>query len=173
MLRLYQVDGSVNMLASSVHFQSSPIQTALFHPHGKRVFCGGRRRYFYAWDIETGAITKVSRVYGHEQEQRSMEKFITSTDGSMLCFVGKGGWINILSADTGQWIAEVKIDGNVADLKWWPEGDGMTIIGEEGEVWDWDAKARSFCNRWRDEGGVSLTKLSLVSSENRQYCAIG
>lgn len=171
-LRMYHIDGKTNPIATSLHVRESPFQTAQFHPDGKRVFAAGRRRYLYIWDIETGSATKITRMYGHEQTQRSMEKFELSPCGRYVGLMGKNGWINILSATSGQWIAGAKVEGIIADIAWHHDGEHVSIVNTNGEVWEWNSTSRQFTNRWRDEGGVGITTLAL-GGRNDRWCAIG
>ncbi|KAK9368419.1 WD40-repeat-containing domain protein [Lipomyces kononenkoae] len=160
-LRIYNVDGKVNPLATSLHIRSSPIQTAQFHADGRRAFAGGRRRYFYIWDLESGNVDKISRMYGHEHHQHSMERFKLSPCGRFIGLIGSGGWINLLDANTGQWISGAKIEGgHVADFVWNHDGGTMTIANSAGEVWEWSTSERRYLSRWADYGGTGITTLA-------------
>ncbi|KAK9312736.1 WD40-repeat-containing domain protein [Lipomyces starkeyi] len=164
-LRIYNVDGKVNPLATSLHIRSSPVQTAHFHADGRRAFAGGRRRYFYVWDLETGSVDKISRMYGHERHQHSMERFKLSPCGRFIGLIGSGGWINLLDANTGQWISGAKIEGgNVADFVWSHDGGSMTIANSAGEVWEWSTSERRYISRWADYGGIGVTTLSATDN---------
>ncbi|KAK9237616.1 WD40-repeat-containing domain protein [Lipomyces kononenkoae] len=160
-LRIYNVDGKVNPLATSLHIRSSPVQTAQFHADGRRAFAGGRRRYFYIWDLESGNVDKISRMYGHEHHQRSMERFKLSPCGRFIGLIGSGGWINLLDANTGQWISGAKIEGGrVADFVWNHDGGSMTIANSAGEIWEWSTSERRYISRWADYGGTGITTLA-------------
>lgn len=171
-LRIYHIDGKNNALASSLHIRRSPFQTAQFHIDGRRVLAGGRRRYLYIWDIETGSATKISRMFGHEDTQRSMEKFKLSPCGRYIGLVGSNGWVNILSATSGKWVAGAKVEGVIADLAWHRDGNKLLIVNTTGEVWQWDSTARQFTARWRDEGGIGTTTIAIGGKDDR-WCAIG
>ncbi|KAK9456517.1 WD40-repeat-containing domain protein [Dipodascopsis uninucleata] len=169
-LRIYNTDGKVNQLATSLHIRSSPIQTAQFHPDGRRVFAGGRRRHFYIWDLESGEVEKISRMYGHEQHQRSMERFKISPCGRFVGLIGSGGWINLLDANSGQWISGAKIEGGqIADFVWERDGSSITIANSAGEAWLWSTSERRFVSRWADYGGIGITALSSCD----RWCALG
>lgn len=164
-LRIYNVDGKVNPLATSLHIRSSPIQTAEFHVDGHRVFAGGRRRYFYVWDLESGNVDKINRMYGHEQSQRSMERFKLSPCGRFIGLIGSGGWVNLLDANNGQWISGAKIEGGgVADFVWSKDGGLITIANSAGEIWEWSTSERRFVSRWADFGGVGITALAATDN---------
>jgi len=112
-------------------------------------------------------VEKVSRIYGHQEEQKSMEKFKLSPCGRWMGIVGSarkgGGSINILDAQTLQWIAQARIEsrGGVADFAWWSDGEGMCIAGKNGEVSEWSVQERRIVTRWTDEGAVGTTVIAL------------
>lgn len=171
-LRIYHVDGKHNTLVTSLHVRNSPFQSAQFHPDGKRVFAAGRRRYLYIWDIESGNVEKITRLYGHEQTQRSMENFYLSPCGRYLALIGNTGWVNILVTASGQWITGAKVEGVVADIAWHSKGDKLTIATKFGDIWEWDSTTRKLDNHWRDQSGVGITTIALGGNNDR-WCAVG
>ncbi|KAI9800127.1 MAG: hypothetical protein M1833_003454 [Piccolia ochrophora] len=157
-----------NPLLTSLHVRSTPLATTSFlPPNGTRIFLSGRRRYFHVWDLPSGRIDQVTRVYGHGEEQRSMERFKLSPCGRWMALVGStrkdGGAINVLNANTTQWVAQARVEGRggVADFAWWADGQGLCIVGKGGEVVEWDLEAREVVARWTDDGGVGITVLTL------------
>lgn len=167
-LRIYHIDGKVNPVATSLHIRDSPFQTALFHPDGKRVFAGGRRRYLYIWNLETGGVEKITRMYGHGQTQQSMENFVLSPCGQYVGLIGSGGWMNVLGADNGQWVAGAKIDGVIADIFWGADGI-VTIASTHGDIYEWSVESRQFIKRWKDVGAVGVTRIA----RSGRWCAVG
>lgn len=173
-MRLYHIDGKKNPLATSLHIRQSPFQTTQFHPDGQRVFGAGRRKYLYIWNIQTGLAEKITRMYGHEDTQRSMENFSISPCGRYIGMVGRSGWLNVLLASTGQWITGAKIEGDIADIAWTHDGERALIVNTAGDVWEWSSSSRKFENRWKDESGVGVTRIALSGSANGdRYVAIG
>jgi U3 small nucleolar RNA-associated protein 18 len=163
-----------NPLLTSVHVSSTPLHTSAFlPPNGDKIFFSGRRRFFHTWDLESGTIQKVTRVYGHKEEQKSMERFKLSPCGRYMGLVGSarkgGGIVNILDASTTQWIAAARIEGRggIADFAWWSDGEGITIAGKGGEVGEWSMANRSFVTLWNDEGAVGTTVLTLGGRSGR------
>ncbi|TAQ89220.1 hypothetical protein B7494_g2451 [Chlorociboria aeruginascens] len=157
-----------NPLLTSVHIKHTPLHTSAFlSPSGDKIFFSGRRRYFHIWDLPSGNIQKVTRIYGHKDEQKSMERFKLSPCGRYMGLVGSskkgGGTINVLDANTSQWIAAARIEGKngVADFAWWSDGEGFTIVGKGGEVGEWSVESRSFIARWVDDGSIGATVLTL------------
>ncbi|KAF3906163.1 hypothetical protein ABW20_dc0100684 [Dactylellina cionopaga] len=170
-LRLYHIDKKTNPPATSLYLQGTPIHTAAFHPDGKRVFASGRRRYFHIWDLESGKIEKITRIYGNQEHQKSMEKFKLSPCGRFMALCGAHGYVNVLDAKTGQWVAAVVIEGVVADISWSVGGKTLFVANRGGEIWEWDSGERKVESRWVDEGGVGLTTLALGG--NDRWCAVG
>lgn len=74
-----------------------------------------------------------------------------------------GGMVNVLDANTCQWVAEVRVEGKggVADFEWWSDGDGLLALGKGGEAVEWDGRERRVIARWVDEGAVGTTTVSL------------
>ncbi|KAI5846468.1 WD40-repeat-containing domain protein [Morchella snyderi] len=169
-LRLHHIDGKVNPPATSLHIRRTPINSAWFHPDGKRVFASGRRRYFHVWDLESGAVEKVTRVYGHQEEQKSMERFKLSPDGRFMAILGSKGRVNILDAKTLQWVALAAVEGRIQDVSWHHDGSTLTIANKGGELWEYDITARAFTARWRDEGGFATT---VVANGGSRWVAVG
>jgi U3 small nucleolar RNA-associated protein 18 len=65
-----------------------------------------------------------------------------------------GGILNILDANTTQWVASMRVEGGngIADYAWWSDGNGLTVVGKGGEVAEWSVETRSYVARWIDEG---------------------
>ncbi|KAL9041172.1 MAG: hypothetical protein Q9180_001457 [Flavoplaca navasiana] len=157
-----------NPLLTSLHIHSTPLFTTVFQPpDGSKILFAGRRRYFHSWNLSTGRVDKISRLYGPRSEQKSMERFKISPCGRWMGLVGSrrrgAGLINVLDARTSQWIAEVHVESNggVADFEWWGDGEGMTVIGKGGEAVEWDGRQRKVVGRWIDEGAVGTTVLAM------------
>ncbi|KAI9767451.1 MAG: hypothetical protein M1840_005680 [Geoglossum simile] len=166
---------SPNPLLTSVHLRSTPLTTTSFDcPSGDRIFLSGRRRYFHIWNLKSGAFEKVCRIYGHQEEQRSMERFKLSPCGRWMGLVGSsrkgGGVVNVLDAVTLQWVAQARIEGHggVADFAWWADGEGMCIVSKGGEVGEWDIRRKGFVGRWNDEGAVGTTVIALGAKGGRE-----
>lgn len=164
-----------NPLLTSVHIKGTPLYTSAFlPPNGDKIFFSGRKRYFHTWDLESGTVQKVSRIYGHQDEQRSMERFKLSPCGRYMGLVSSsqkgGGIINILDANTTQWIAAARIEGRggLADFAWWSDGEGLTIAGKGGEIGEWSMKEGKFVALWNDEGAIGLTVLTLGGRTGRK-----
>lgn len=157
-----------NPLLTSLHLRSTPITTSTFlQPNGTKIFFSGERPYFHTWDLSSGNISKISSIAGHRDEQRRMTLFKLSPCGRWMGLKGTGrkggGMINVLNAETCQWVAEVRVEGKggVADFDWWGNGDGMVVLGQGGEAVEWDGRRHCVVARWVDEGAVGTTVVAL------------
>ena len=159
-----------NPLISSLHIRGTALCNTIFHPDplDPRIFLGARRRFFHIWNVSTGVVEKITRIYGHQHAQRSMDRFLLSPSGQHLALLGtarKGGGasIHIVDAKTLQWAQEIRVEsrGGIADFCWWRDSSGMSIAGKNGEVTEWDVIQRQPIIRWLDEGAVGITVLAL------------
>jgi U3 small nucleolar RNA-associated protein 18 len=129
----------------------------------------------HVWDISTGKVEKITRIIGHSDEQKSFESFKISPDGQHIALEGSarkgGGVINILSAESMQWIAQVRIDsiGGIADFAWWRDSSGLCVVGKNGECTEWSLEQRRGIARWKDEGAVGTTTLALGGDSGRKH----
>jgi len=169
-LRLHHINGTTNPPATSLHLRNTPISTAHFHPSGTSIIAAGRRKYFHIWNLSTGTIQKVTRIYGHAEVQRSMETFRISPDGKFMALVASRGFVNVLNATTYQWVCAAKIEGRVADVSWWGDSHGLTIGNKVGGVWEFDVLEEKVVARWQDEGGHATT---VVKNGGSRWIAIG
>jgi U3 small nucleolar RNA-associated protein 18 len=168
-----------NPLLTSLHIRGSQLTTTAFHPNDSRIFLSARRRYFHIWNLQTGRVEKISRVYGQQHQQKSMERFKLSPDGKFMALLGTakkgGGIVNILDAHTLQWSSQVRIEsrGGIAEFAWWRDGDGLVIAGKGGEITEWHLQSQRVISRWQDEGAVGTTTLSLGGRHNFSKSTIG
>lgn len=113
-----------------------------------------------------------------------METFKISPDGRNIAIQGStrkgGGVLNILDANTLQWIAQARVEstGGIADFEWWADSTGLVIAGKNGEMTEWDLENRIAVARWKDDGAVGTTTISLGGKSEKsiggyRYIAIG
>lgn len=156
-----------NPLLTSMHIRGTPLSTTAFHPTDGRIFLSARRRYFHVWDLNTGRVEKISRVYGQQHEQRTMEQFKLSPDGKYMALLGSarkgGGVINILSTGSLQWTSQARVEsrGGIADFCWWRDSKGLAIAAKNGEITEWSIIDQRVVARWQDEGAVGTTTIAL------------
>lgn len=169
---LHHVDPSAhptpNPALTSVQVRRTDLRRAAFvGPRGDEVVFAGRRRYFHAWDLSSGAVRKVAKVQAHQREHRTMERFRPSPCGRYLALQASdkkgGGMLNVVNAATMQWIAQARVDGRggIADFAWWGDGNGLTIAGKDGQVAEWSLASRRTVGVWRDEGSIGGTVMAL------------
>ncbi|KAI0203917.1 U3 small nucleolar RNA-associated protein [Astrocystis sublimbata] len=174
-----------NPLLMSTKIKQVAVRRAQFSPDGKKIFMAGRRRYIHSWDIESGAIQKTNKIMGHQDEQRTWERFRLSPCGRYLGLIATtrkgGGVINLLNVHTMQWIAAARLDsrGGIIDFCWWRTGNGLTILGKGGQVGEYSMASRRFLGVWNDEGSNGGTAIALGGSQGPellgedQWVAIG
>ncbi|KAK3329002.1 WD40-repeat-containing domain protein [Apodospora peruviana] len=157
-----------NPLLTSVQVKSTDLRRSAFlGPESDEIIFSGRRRYFHSWNISTGLVKKVTQIQGHQREQRTMEHFRLSPDGRHMALVSSdkkgGGMVNIINVKTMQWVAQARPNGRggVSDMCWWSTGDGLTILGKDGQVTEWSIITRRTVGVWRDEGSIGGTVIAL------------
>lgn len=171
-LYLHHVDPSAhptpNPQLTSVQVKSVPIRRSAFlHPNGDEIIMAGRRRFFHSWNLSNGIVKKVTKIQGHQEEQKTMERFRLSPDGKHMALVATsrkgGGMLNIVSVSSMQWVAQARLDsrGGIADFSWWRDGQGITILGRDGQVGEWSLATRRTVGIWRDEGSIGGTVVAL------------
>ncbi|CCE64774.1 hypothetical protein TPHA_0I02730 [Tetrapisispora phaffii CBS 4417] len=203
-LRIYHIDGKNNHLVSSLYLKDTPVQTCTFYvaPNSgnskkvtqQNIFTGGRRRYMHSWDLSTqlvhnqtantstSRIEKISRLYGHQDTQRSFEKFklghfynFTSNEThGIILLQGNNGWINIIHATTGVWLTACKIEGVLTDfcIDYKPLAGSkfQTILiaaNTSGEIWEFNlSKNNEVQRRWKDAGGMGITIIQVGGGTN-------
>jgi U3 small nucleolar RNA-associated protein 18 len=108
-----------------------------------------------------------------------MERFKISPDGRYMALLGSarksGGVINILSASTLQWTAQVRVEsrGGIADFCWWRDSKGLCIAGKNGEVTEWSTAEQRIIARWQDEGAVGTTTIALGGQHEFSKSPVG
>lgn len=168
-----------NPLLTSLHVRGTQLTTTAFHPKDERVFLSARRRYFHVWDLASGRVEKVARVYGQQHEQKSMERFKLSPDGQYMALLGSsrkgGGVINVISASTLQWVTQVRVEsrGGIAEFEWWRDSRGLAIASKGGEITEWSLQRREIVARWQDEGAVGTTTIALGGQHELVKSPIG
>lgn len=169
-VRIYHIDGRTNNFVTSLYLKNSPITTCAFS--GDTVYAAGRRRYLNKWNITTGQVEKISRMYGREQFQRSMEYFKVSPLGTWIGMVGSSGWCNLLSGETGQWVQGYKIEGTIVDFEFSRDETFLVVVNSAGTVWEYDLQLGKVIRKWDDDGAIGITKVRLGGPKDR-WMAVG
>ncbi|KAB5580829.1 WD40-repeat-containing domain protein [Coniochaeta sp. 2T2.1] len=157
-----------NPSVTSVQVQHTPVRRSEFlSPKGDEIIFAGRRKYFHSWHLASGTVRKVTRIQGHKLEKKTMERFRTSPDGLHMAIIASdrkgGGMLNIISMSTMQWVAQARLDarGGISDFCWWSTGEGITILGKDGQVAEWSLLSKRTVGTWRDAGSIGGTVMAL------------
>lgn len=173
-LRIYHIDGRTNKFVSLIHFRDSPIQTVQFVPGLNVVYAAGRRRYMNRWNVFSGEVDKVSRLYGQDKFQRSYEYFKVSPRGTYVALMGSSGYVNLVNAATGQFARAFKVDGFVADFEFSSNENLLLVANSAGDIWEFSLELATtrIVRRWTDVGAVFITKIRLGGPGDR-WLAVG
>ncbi|XP_019853534.1 PREDICTED: U3 small nucleolar RNA-associated protein 18 homolog [Amphimedon queenslandica] len=167
-LSLFQVDGDSNPLLQSVHLQRFPILTSHFSSDGTEVIMAGERHWFYVFDMMSGKIIMINEIKGHSKTVFS--SFRVSPDNQLLAFISKDGFIPLVSNKTKQWIADLKMNGQVTDVAFSPDSNYLLSTGTDGHVYVWDLHSRDCVHRFTDDGCIKGTSLRVSPSGSYVAC---
>ena len=78
-------------------------------------------------------LDKIPRIQG--RKEKSLEKFATSPDGSLIAFIGNDGYIILVEVKSKMWVADLKMNGSVRAVSFSPDGDFVIASGSDGEVY--------------------------------------
>ncbi|GIL77560.1 hypothetical protein Vretimale_6835 [Volvox reticuliferus] len=185
-LRLFQVDGLRNPLIQSVHLDEMPIVHAEFAAvngssggdaaaeAADRVVLAGRRPFFYVFDLGAARIERVMGPTGYTQ--KSLEKFTVSPPGAtsrgpssepLAAFTADGGFIPLVSLRSRQWVANLKMSGNVRALAFSHDGVELFSTGDDGIVHVWDLRTRRCRLAFTDMGNIGDASTLTLSADGR------
>ncbi|XP_046854395.1 U3 small nucleolar RNA-associated protein 18 homolog [Xenia sp. Carnegie-2017] len=168
-LSLFQVDGKTNICLQNIHVKGFPIHSAHFIGNSEQIILASQRKFFYYYDMNEGYVTRIPEIRG--KDEKHFFNCFTSPDGKYLVFTGKSGYIYLLSSQTKQWIADLKMNGSVTTISFYADGTRMLSAGSDGEIYVWCLKTRKCLHKFKDEGCIRCT--SLAVSPCGQYVACG
>lgn len=168
-LDLFQVDGDSNPHLQSVHIPGFPITTAHFTPDGREVVMAGHKKSFHVYDMMAGKIMRIYNIRGRREQ--FFDNFVVSPDNALLVFLGKDGYMPLVSNRTKQWVANLKMNGAVKDVTFSADGRKLLSTGSDGKVYVWDMTTRDCVHCFVDDGCVIGTTVSI--SPNGKYVACG
>lgn len=154
-----------------MYFKDMPIWNSAFHPAGHTVISTGRRKFFYTYDLESGTVIKSPGIQGRSDYDKSLENFSISPCGRYIAFLGRDGYISLVSFQSKQWIANLKMSGSVRSVDWSKDGNYLWSIGGGAEVYQWDVRAARCLHRWNDNGGFKSSAIAVAEGE--RYLAVG
>ncbi|CAM9145139.1 unnamed protein product [Chrysoparadoxa australica] len=170
-LRFFQVDGTRNAKVHGVNLPDLPIHTAAFTCDGDEVVAAGARPFFYCYDLHSGKVQKVPRIFSAGRSEKSLKTFAASPDGKWLAFSGTGGYIMLVAARTKQWVADFKLNAFVKAVAFSPDNKCVMASGLDGEVYSFDIRSERCVSRFYNEGGTPPSSLGMAS--DGYYTAVG
>uniref|UniRef100_A0A1D1XH23 U3 small nucleolar RNA-associated protein 18 homolog n=1 Tax=Anthurium amnicola TaxID=1678845 RepID=A0A1D1XH23_9ARAE len=168
-LRFFQVDGKRNTKVESIFIEDCPIRKAAFLPDGSQVIIGGRRKFFYSFDLVKAKVDKVGPLTG--RDEKSLEVFEVSPDSSTIAFIGNEGYILLVSSRTRELIGTLKMNGTARSLAFANDGQQLLSSGGDGHIYHWDLRTRKCFHKAVDEG--CLTGSALCTSPDSALFAAG
>ncbi|XP_058108193.1 U3 small nucleolar RNA-associated protein 18 homolog [Magnolia sinica] len=167
-LRLFQIDGKRNTKIQSIFLEDCPIRKAAFVPDGSQVIIGGRRKFFYSFDLVKARVDKIGPLTG--RDEKSLEVFEVSPDSNTIAFVGNEGYILLVSSKTKELIGTLKMNGTARSLAFADDGRQLLSSGGDGHVYHWDLRTRKCFHKAVDEGCISGSALC-TSLDSRLFAA--
>ncbi|CAH1233883.1 UTP18 [Branchiostoma lanceolatum] len=168
-LGLFQIDGRNNPKIQTLHLQKFPIRTARFSTCGREVVLASATRWFFVYDMIAGKVIKIPKIRG--VDNASLPRFEISPDGKFLLFLGKNGFMHLLSAKTKECVSSLKMNSDVSAATFSRDSRHLYSVGDAGEVYVWDVGTRDCIHKFVDDGCTHATTISL--SHNSKYLATG
>lgn len=164
-MRLFQVDGKRNAKIQGIHLQDLPITSANFTGGGSEVVLMGRRAFFYQFDLESGAVTRVDTLSRGRNALKSLEECIASPDGSHFAVIGGKGRVVLVSNKSKQQTGVLRMDVPCSAATFSRENENHILTtGKGGAVYLWDVRNHACIDRHIDEGALVGTAISTSGS---------
>ncbi|KZV81779.1 hypothetical protein EXIGLDRAFT_730612, partial [Exidia glandulosa HHB12029] len=174
-VRLYTVDGHTNPHLQTLHIPDLPQPHALFSPDGANAYLCGMAPHFWTYDLQAGGTVYKSHSLAHAGVKSTLIHAISgSGSGGMMAFAGANGVVALVDARAKQSVGSLKANGGVADIQFTgtgTEGNEVTALGLDSEVYVFDVRARRCVRRWRDVDGFAGSTLG--ASAGGKYLATG
>ncbi|KAJ6218613.1 hypothetical protein RDWZM_009770 [Blomia tropicalis] len=184
LVRLFQVDGKVNSIIQSIQFRHYRLSDAKFISHSGReeIIAGsdGSAKssigFCFYYDMIAGKIVRVRLEKGGHIKY-SLRGFQISPDSQFLAACDQNGHVNILSTNSKEHIAEIKMNGDVDCLAFSPDSKYLISHGKSNgsKAYVWDVRnlgcsdVPKCVNRFNDLGTIEATSLAISTN----LCAIG
>ncbi|KAI9026196.1 hypothetical protein DFJ74DRAFT_755613 [Hyaloraphidium curvatum] len=150
-LRIFSINGTSNPSLQTVSFRDLPIRRGAWSADGREVFVGGRRPFWYAFDVESGTVDRLQLP--KDLGLHSMEQFRVAADGKTIAVPGRSGHVHLLSTATKRPLFSLQLSGDVRDACYSPDGKHVFGLSGEGELYSWDLGMRKCTGRWKDWSG--------------------
>ena len=162
-LRFFRIDGDKNEKQISVKFNDYPIMSSYFLGTVGDVILGGRKPFFYTYDITSGSVNKVSGLMG--KNIKSHELLAVSPEGEKIAFGGGAGYIHLCSGKTKTWMMDLKMNTSVRSLCF---KDEVTLVssGLDADVYIWDLRKTGKClKRFAHNDGTCTSSLAISNAD--------
>ena len=153
-LNFFHVDGVRNDLVQALYLEDLPVHTARFANGGAQVIASGRRKFFYAIDLEKQSVERVKGVQGCADA--SLEQFVVppaatapADQRACIAFLGNEGTVPLVSLRSKQRVGELRMSGSVRAAAFSPDGLHLYAAGGDGKVHLWDVRMRRCVHRFR------------------------
>jgi len=158
-LRFFKVDGDKNAKQLSVRFNDMGISAASFLGASAQCVVSGRRPYFYSYDAQSGAVSKVTTL--STKSLKSHEGMVTSPMGDRIAFLGSGaGYVHIVCGKQKLWQMDIKMNTGARSAVFLDENRLFTS-GVDADIYLWDLRKAGKClHRFQHEDGTASTFLS-------------
>ena len=81
-----------------------------------------------------------------------------------MVFIGSDGYLPIVSAASNQWVANLKMNGEVNSAAFASDPNYLYTCGSDGLVYHWDMRMRRCIDQHTDEGSLNSTVLATASN---------
>ena len=170
-LRLVEVDGTVNTVLQQVRMKKMSVTSGSFLGDGSTVVFSGARKSFFTYDVASGETLKGSVPLAARRHGEKLGKFRVAPDGSVIAFLGAEGNIMLLSGETYEWLGNVKMHGDVRDVAFTPDSSKLVSVGQGSKVYIWSLVTRKIVHVFRDSG--ALNNVAVDVSACGRLLAIG
>ncbi len=172
-LRFFNIDGEKNEKVLSVRFNDLPISEAAFLGTSSEVLLSGRKPYFYAYDTESGKVSKVPGLMG--KSLKSYENMFVSPNGSRIAFLGTSGYIHLACGKQKTWQCDLKMNTAARSAAFVDENT-LFSSGLDADVYKWDLRMNGRClSRFKNEDGTCVSSLAVCpsTSSSSGFLAVG
>jgi len=150
---LSQLDGKDNPKIQSINFTNFPIKTGKFSACGNEFIIGSKfHPHFFVYDMIAGQSIQVP--WRNKSSEHNTAKFDISPDGKLLAFIGRFGYIHLVSSRSKEVVKSLKMNDWCQSVVFSKDGCHLYSVGEGGEVYVWDVRSHDCLHKFQDEGCV-------------------